>query len=255
MLLNIHNLTVFVKGGENPIVSNVNVRIQRGEIVALVGASGSGKTTIGLAGLRLLDPGLKVSGGEILWQGENLLTFTSREMHATRGGKIAMIFQEPLNAFNPVFTIQEQLDEVLCAHTNLRKKERVERIKELLRQAGIQEVERIMKSYPHQLSGGQRQRAMIAQALAGEPELIIADEPTSSIDVTLQAKIVDLFKVLKKKLNLSILLITHDLGLVQHLADRVYVMSDGRVVEKGNVEEVLTNPKEEYTKKLINATV
>lgn len=255
MLLNIHNLTVSVKGEKKPIVNNVNVRVQRGEIVALVGASGSGKSTIGLAGLRLLDPGLEVSGGEILWQGENLLTFTKREMRETRGGKIAMIFQEPLNAFNPVFTIQDQLDEVLCVHTSLRKKERIERIKELLRHSGIQDVERIMKSYPHQLSGGLRQRVMIAQALAGSPELIIADEPTSSIDVTLQAKILELFKTLKKKMNLSILLITHDLGLVKYLADRVYVMSDGCVVEHGNVEDIMANPKKEYTKKLIEATL
>lgn len=253
MLLDIHNLCV--DADEQRIVDHGYIRIPRGDIVAFVGGSGSGKTTVGLSILRLLNPGLKVSGGEILWKGEDLLKFTDREMHAMRGGKIAMIFQEPLNAFNPVFNIQDQVDEVLRFHTKLNRRQRVVRIKELLNECGIQDAERVMKSFPHQLSGGLRQRAMIAQALAGEPELIIADEPTSSIDVTLQAKILELFKKLQRRLNLSILLITHDLGLVQHVADVVYVMQEGRVIETGKVADVMGSPKQDYTKKLIEATI
>lgn len=255
MLLNINNLTVSVKGEDKPIVSDVNVRVYRGEIVALVGASGSGKTTTGLAAMRLLAPALSVDSGEILWKGENILTFTGREIQQARGAEIAMVFQEPLNAFNPVFRIEDQIHEVLRAHTDLRKRDRVDQVAKLLKRAGIDDAQRIMKSYPHQLSGGLRQRAMIAQALAGDPKLIIADEPTSSIDVTLQAKIVELFKSLKHKFNLSILLITHDLGLVRHLADRVYVMSGGRVVESGTVLKIMDSPKEDYTKELIKATM
>ncbi|HSV43646.1 MAG TPA: ABC transporter ATP-binding protein [Candidatus Bathyarchaeia archaeon] len=255
MLLEIKNLTVRVKGNAGaPIVSNVNVTVGENEIVALVGASGSGKTTTGLAIMRLLPDQLERVSGQIIWKGRELNDFSLDQMRQLRGAEMAMIFQEPLDAFDPLFRIKEQMEEVLAAHTPLNRVERASRIKELLSQAGITDTVRVAESYPHQLSGGLRQRAMISQGLAGSPHLLIADEPTSSIDVTLQVKVMDLFRRLKKEFGLSVVLITHDLGVVRHLADRVYVMNQGRIVEQGLVSAVMDHPQEEYTRRLIEAT-
>jgi len=252
-LLTIQNLSVTTTTGETrkSILSGVNVSVEEEDVVALVGGSGSGKTTTGLAVLRLLSPGLAISAGEIIFENKNILTHTEAEMRTIRGGKIGMVFQEPLTAFNPVFRLGEQVEEVLCVHTGLTGAQRRERIRELFRLTGLPDPRRVAESYPHQLSGGMRQRAMIAQAIAADPKLLIADEPTSSLDVTLQAKVMELFRDLRKQLKLSVLLITHDLGVVQHLADKVVVMSDGHVVETGATATVLQNPATAYTKQLM----
>lgn len=174
-------------------------------------------------------------------------------MQKIRGKDIAMVFQEPLYAFNPVFTIGYQIEEVLMVHTRLNARERQQRILELLSWVGMADPKRIAQQYPHQLSGGMRQRGMIAQALAGEPQLIIADEPTSNLDVSLQARIIDLFQKIKREMKLSILLITHDLGMVGHLADEVMVMHQGKIIERGKTAAVLQMPQKEYTKTLLSA--
>ena len=252
-MLTIRDLTVSVNdvAGRKTLLNNVNLEVPPLSIVGLVGGSGSGKTTTGLAILRLLPLALQIDRGSIFFQGENLLTIKEERMRALRGKDIAMIFQEPLEALNPVFSIGYQIGEVLKFHTALRENQRKERIFELLNLVGIPEPKRVAQNYPHQLSGGMRQRAMIAQAIAANPKLIIADEPTSNLDVTLQARIMELFRQLKDQLKLSILLITHDLGMVSHLADRIIVMTEGQVVEQGETKAVLSNPQAVYTEKLL----
>lgn len=258
-LVRIRNLKVEVAESEGAkvIVERIALDIERGKITALVGASGSGKTTTGLAIIRLLGPSVHIVQGEIFYQDEqhNLVDYTALQMQQLRGKEIGMVFQEPLNAFNPVFTIENQIDEVLRFHSNLNQKQRREKILELLQWVELPEPKRVMKSYPHQLSGGMRQRAMIAQAIAAGPQMIIADEPTSSLDVTLQARIIELFQKLNREMGLTIVLITHDLGMVKHLADNVAVMSQGRIVEQGATAEVLDNPQHQYTRDLLEAVL
>jgi ABC-type glutathione transport system ATPase component len=249
-LLSIQNLTVAV--GSKVLVNNVSLDVPQGKIVAIAGGSGSGKTTIGLSILRLLPAALNIGQGKIIFEGQDLLTLPSDEMRIVRGGRIGMVFQEPLSAFDPLFTIGQQLDEVLITHTKLSKPERYAKVLETLAEVELPDPERAYKSYPHQLSGGMRQRAMVAQAITGGPSLIIADEPTSNLDVTLQIKIMELFSRLKKK-NISILLIAHDLGMIAHLADEVVILCQGEMVEKGNVAQVIRQPKHEYTKALVEA--
>lgn len=255
MLLTIKNLTITVTedGREKRLVDSVGLEVPDKSIVAIVGGSGSGKTTTGLAVLRLLSPALDLKSGEILFDGKDLLRLSQDEMRRLRGGEIGMVFQEPLNAFNPVFTVGSQIEEVLLYHADLTAAKRRSRVLDLLQMVGIPEPPRVARAYPHQLSGGMRQRAMIAQAVAGDPKLVIADEPTSNLDVTLQARIMEVFRKLKSELGLSILLITHELGVVRHLADGVTVMTAGRVVEAGPVSTVLENPTQDYTRQLINA--
>jgi len=250
-LLNVKNLTVSVVGNNNKIVDSLYFKIPENSIVGLVGGSGSGKSTTGFSIVKLLDPGLNLDSGEILFKGRNLLKLSDDQLQKVRGGEISMIFQEPLNAFNPVFTIGYQIDEMMQYHTSLNKEQRDERVLELLDIVELPDPSRVAKSYPHQLSGGMRQRAMIAQAIAADPKLIIADEPTSSLDVTLQARIIDLFKKIRTELKLSILLITHDLGMVSHICDEVIVMNKGRIVESGLTKDVIDNPRDAYTKELM----
>jgi len=254
-LLQLNNITVTVGEGSNmkTLLDNINFEIPHLSITALVGGSGSGKTTTGLAAMKLLPLGLKIQNGQVLFNGEDLLKISDEHLRQIRGGSIGMVFQEPLNAFNPVFSIGYQINEVLQAHTKLNRSQRQNRIMELLDLVGLPEPKQCAVNYPHQLSGGMRQRAMIAQAIAGNPKLIIADEPTSNLDVTLQARIIELFKKLKDELDLSILLITHDLGMVEHMADRVAVMTEGQIVERGVTGEVLSNPSHGYTKQLMEA--
>ncbi len=250
-LLAVENLTVTV--AQKTIVSAASLEIPALSVTALVGESGSGKTSLGLAILRLLPLGLVVRQGRILFAGEDVLNLSEERMRLLRGKDISMVFQEPLYAFNPVFSIGGQIAEVLRVHSSLNARQRRERILELLSLVGLPNPQRVAGNYPHQLSGGMRQRAMIAQAIAASPKLIIADEPTSNLDVTLQAKIMELFRKLKDELKLSILLITHDLGMVAHMADQVAVMREGEIVERGATGKVLGNPQHPYTRALMDA--
>ena len=254
-LLTIKNLTIAVQDSsrERILVDGLNLEIPPFKIMALVGGSGSGKTTTGLSILRLLPPALRVWQGEIIFNGQNLLKYSEDQMRSIRGKEISMIFQEPLNAFNPVFTIGYQIQEVLETHANFSHTKISAKVQELLKMCGIKDSVRISQSYPHQLSGGLRQRAMIAQAIAAGPQLIIADEPTSNLDVTWQAHIMELFRTLRNELKISILLITHDLGMVAHLADQVAVLSDGKIVESGETKDVLEHPQHPFTKELMEA--
>lgn len=250
-LLSVKNLTVTV--GAKVLVNDVSFDVPRGKIVAIVGGSGSGKTTIGLSILRLLPAALSIRTGSIIFEGRDLLGLTQQDMRQCRGAQIGMIFQEPLSAFDPLFTIGQQLDEVLTAHTRILKQDRYKQALQALSDVELPNPKQAYASFPHQLSGGMRQRAMMAQALVGGASLIIADEPTSSLDVTLQVKIMELFVALKQKKNVSFVLIAHDLGMISHLADEVIVCQEGQVVEQGAVRQVIDRPRHEYTKALVEA--
>lgn len=254
-LIRIENLTVTVDEpeGRKTLLDGIHLHIPDLSITALVGGSGSGKTTTGLAILRLLPVALRVESGAIYFGRDDLLKLSAQNMRGVRGGKISMVFQEPLAAFNPVFSVGYQIEEVLRYHSPLNSAQRQRRILELLDLVGLPDPAKTARDYPHQLSGGMRQRAMIAQALAGDPQLIIADEPTSNLDVTLQARIIELFLKLKEELKLSILLITHDLRMVAHTADQMAVMTQGKVVESGSTKEVLRDPQHVYTQELMEA--
>ncbi|MDD3375322.1 MAG: ABC transporter ATP-binding protein [Candidatus Omnitrophica bacterium] len=252
-LLRIENLSIDIKGQDEKrsLVSNLSLDVNALETVALVGGSGGGKTTIGLAILQLLSPAMQITSGKIFFDGKDLLECREKQMQKMRGKKIAMVFQEPLSAFNPVFRIGNQIAEVLQFHTRLNQRQIREKVFELLDLVEVPDPKRVASYYPHQLSGGLRQRAMIAQAIAGNPELIIADEPTSNLDVTIQARILSLFKKIKNELNISMLLITHDLGVVRFLAERVFVLDQGCIIESGCVSDVFDCPQQDFTKKLM----
>jgi ABC-type dipeptide/oligopeptide/nickel transport system ATPase component len=253
VLLDIQKLSITVDNasGVKSILKDVSFTVARCGITALVGGSGSGKTTTGLAILRLLSPALKIVTGKIFFNQINLLALPEGAMRTFRGGAISMVFQEPLNAFNPVFTISNQIEEVLQFHAEMSSRQRRQKVEDLLRQVEIDDPRRVAGAYPHQLSGGMRQRAMIAMGIAAGPKLIIADEPTSNLDVTVQARILALFQKLQAEQNLSILLITHDLGVVRHIANDIVVMHEGQVVEAGSTEDVLSRPSHPYTQKLL----
>jgi len=256
MLLKVKNLkTQFkVKGGLVNAVDGVDFDIEKGEVVAIVGESGSGKsvTSLSIMGLIPNPPG-KVIDGEILFNGEDLLKKSKKELQQIRGNKISMIFQEPMTSLNPVYTIGKQISETLIKHKGMNKKDAEKEAVKMLELVGIPSPEKRIKDYPHQLSGGMRQRVMIAMALACSPELLIADEPTTALDVTIQAQILDLMLKLKEKFNTSIMLITHDLGVVAEVADRVVVMYCGKVVEKAPVIELFENPMHPYTIGLLHS--
>ncbi len=252
-LLDVQHLSIDVISDQGPrlLVKDVSFFVRPLEVVALVGGSGAGKTTIGLSLLRLLPSAMRVVQGKISFLGRNLLDRSCDDMRSLRGRAISMIFQEPLSAFNPVFTIGDQIAEVLSIHRSLKRKEIHHKVIELLRLVEIPDAPRVFRRYPHQLSGGLRQRAMIAMAIAGSPRLVIADEPTSNLDVTVQARILDLFCKLKQELDISMILITHDLGVVKHLADRVVVLKDGSVIEEGLTREVFNRPQQPFTQQLM----
>jgi ABC-type dipeptide/oligopeptide/nickel transport system ATPase component len=250
-LLSINNLSVQV--GQTPILRGVSLDIVQGAIVGVVGGSGSGKTTLGMSILGLLPDAMQKKGGSIHFDGQNITDFSLEQMRQLRGNEIGMIFQEPLSAFDPLFTIGQQLDETLIAHKDMSPASRREHIISTLKSVELDDSERIYKSYPHELSGGLRQRAMIAQAIICNPKLVIADEPTSSLDVTIQAKVMKLLRKLNKERGMAILLISHDLGLVGHLADEIAVMTEGKIVEQGKTAAILQKPAHHYTKSLIEA--
>lgn len=255
MLLDVKNLFTefYVKRGTVKAVNDVSFNVDKGEILAIVGESGSGKSVTSLSVMGLVrEPG-KVTGGEILFGGEDLRNKSQKEMRKIRGDKISMIFQEPMTSLNPVQRIGDQLCESILTHTDMNKKEALEHAIEMLRVVGIPSPEQRVKDYPHQMSGGMRQRVMIAMGLCCNPELLIADEPTTALDVTIQAQILDLIKRLRDEIGMAVILITHDLGVVAETADRVVVMYCGRVVEQADVKDLFKDPKHPYTKGLIES--
>ena len=244
-ILDIQDLTVHFRTTKGTVVAvdQLSINIEAGGTVAVVGESGCGKTTTALSILKLIpDPPGRIAGGSIQFEGTDLLNLSDAEMRAVRGRKIAMIFQDPMMSFNPVFTVGEQIAEVLQLHLGMTKAQAMKRAAELLETVGIPEPDKRVREYPHNLSGGMRQRAMIAMALACDPKVLIADEPTTAVDVTIQAQILDLLRNLQKRLGMAMLLITHDLGVVSEIANRVVVMYAGRKVEEGTVEEVFRSP-------------
>jgi ABC-type dipeptide/oligopeptide/nickel transport system ATPase component len=253
-LLDVQHLTV-VFDGARPVtaVDDVSFQIARGETLGLVGESGSGKSVTAFSILRLLQPPGRVSGGKVLFEGRDLLALPEREMRAVRGDRISLIFQEPMTALNPVMRVGDQIAEALIVHGKAGKTEARARAVDLLTAVRIPDPAQRVRDYPHQLSGGMRQRVMIAIALACQPPLVIADEPTTALDVTIQAQVLELLRDLKSQFNLSLLLITHDFGVIAEMADRVAVMYKGRLVEEGPVRQILREPKHEYTRGLLAA--
>ncbi|MBZ7923859.1 ABC transporter ATP-binding protein [Ensifer adhaerens] len=253
-ILSVRDLSVaFHQGGNTSVaVDHISFEIKRGETVALVGESGSGKSVSANSILKLLPyPSASHPSGEILFNGKDLLKASDAELRNARGNDITMIFQEPMTSLNPLHSIERQIGEILELHQGLEGAARRARILELLNQVGIREPEKRLSAYPHELSGGQRQRVMIAMALANRPELLIADEPTTALDVTVQAQILELLKKLKDEHGMSMLFITHDLGIVRKIADRVCVMTKGKIVETGPTAEIFANPQHAYTRHLL----
>jgi peptide/nickel transport system ATP-binding protein len=247
-----HLTTVFdLRSGVAPAVIDVSFHVTAGETLCLVGESGSGKTVTALSILRLVQPPGRIAAGRILFKGRDLMALGEREMQKVRGAEIALVFQEPMTALNPVFTIGNQIEETLQVHGVARGREAKARAVELLEAVSIPEPERRVRDYPHQLSGGLRQRALIALALACNPSLLIADEPTTALDVTIQAQILDLLRDLQQRFQLAVLLITHDLGIVAEMADRVAVMYAGRIVEEAAVHDLFSDPRHPYTRGLL----
>ena len=254
-LLDIHDLSVGFgpTGRESLAVENVSLRLERGRTLGLVGESGSGKSVTALSVVRLLAPGARILGGEIFFQGRDLLKASAAALRAVRGARIGMVFQEPMTSLNPLHRIERQIGEILEIHGLASREQRRARTLDLLQEVGLQNAEKRLDAFPHELSGGQRQRVMIAMALANNPGLLIADEPTTALDVTVQAQILNLLRDLQKRHNMAILFITHDLGIVRRMADEVAVMKLGRVVETGPTQEIFTAPRHDYTKMLIAA--
>lgn len=253
VLLKVENLRI--DAGQTPLVKGVSFSVKKGETVALVGESGSGKTLSALAVMGLLAPELSVEAGTLEFDGLDLLRLPPVARRKLRGSAMAMVFQEPATALNPVLTCGAQVDEVFVIHTQLGRAERKKRVLELFKKVKLPDPERVWRSYPHQLSGGQRQRVMIAMALALKPKLLVADEPTTALDVTVQAEIIKLVRDLQKEMGMAMLWITHDFGVVRELADSVVVMQHGKVVETGPARQVLEKPKAPYTKALLSATL
>lgn len=255
-LVDIRNLRThfYTEDGVVPAVDGVSLYVRRGETLGVVGESGCGKSVTSLSVMRLIpNPPGKIVEGEIFFEGQDLLKLSESQMRKIRGNDISMIFQEPMTSLNPVYTIGDQISEAIQLHQGLNYKEATAKAVEMLRLVGIPLPERRVKEYPHQLSGGMRQRVMIAMALSCNPKLLIADEPTTALDVTIQAQILELMKKLKKELGMAIMLITHDLGVVAEMAERVVVMYGGKVVEEGDVFSIYKTPLHPYTEGLLRS--
>ncbi len=255
-ILEVNNLQTHFGTDEGVVkaVDGVSFHINRGETLAVVGESGSGKSVTSLSIMRLIaTPPGRIAGGEMLFEGQDLVKKSESEMRKIRGNDISMIFQEPMTSLNPVYTVGDQIAEAIQLHQNKRRKQAMKLAAEMLDLVGIPEPEKRVYNYPHQMSGGMRQRVMIAMALSCGPKLLIADEPTTALDVTIQAQILDLMRKLQREIGMSILFITHDLGVVAEIADRVVVMYAGRAVEEGGVNEIFANPQMPYTLGLMNS--
>ena len=255
-LLRVENLRTYfgTQGGTLRAVDGVDLDIQQGGTLGVVGESGSGKSVTALSVMRLIDkPGRIEPGSKILFEGRDLATLGEKELAQIRGNDISMIFQEPMTSLNPVFTVGNQITEAVRLHQGLGKKDATARAVELMQLVGIPSAERRVNDYPHQMSGGMRQRVMIAMALSSDPKLLIADEPTTALDVTVQAQILELMKELRERLGMAIMLITHDLGVVAEMVDEVAVMYAGRVVERGPGEEIFSSPQHPYTEALLES--
>ena len=254
-MLQVKNLcTSFnVDAGEVRAVNGISFNLDKGKVLGIVGESGSGKSVTAYSIMRILvEPG-KIVGGEILFNGEDIVKYSKKQMREFRGKRVSIIFQDPMTSLNPTFTIGSQLREAILLHTDRNRAEANARALEMLQLVGVNEPEKRLKQYPHELSGGMRQRVMIAMALACEPDILIADEPTTALDVTIQAQILELMKDLQKKMGMAIIMITHDLGVIADMCDEIIVMYAGRVCERGTVDEIFYNPRHEYTKGLLRS--
>ncbi|MEG1548389.1 MAG: ABC transporter ATP-binding protein [Clostridia bacterium] len=254
-LLEVNDLRVsfFTPAGEVKAVGGITYDLNYGEVMGIVGESGSGKSVEAFSIIGLLQSPGKVIGGNILFGGENVLEYDDKRMQDFRGSKVSMIFQNPMTCLNPVYTVGNQLIEALLCHSKISKKEAYDRAVEMLELVGIHETKRRMKQYPHELSGGMRQRVMIAMGLICSPELLIADEPTTALDVTIQAQILELMKSIQKKTKMAIIFITHNLGVVADICDRISVMYAGKIVEQGRVDDIFYNPAHPYTQGLLRS--
>jgi len=254
-LLQVKNLSTSfnVDSGEVRAVNGISFNLDKGKVLGIVGESGSGKSVTAYSIMRILvEPG-RITGGQILFNGEDIVTFDKKKMREFRGEKISIIFQDPMTSLNPTYTIGNQLREAILLHTDRNREEANARAIEMLQLVGVNEPEKRLKQYPHELSGGMRQRVMIAMALACEPDILIADEPTTALDVTIQAQILELMQDLQKKLGMAIIMITHDLGVIADMCDEIIVMYAGRICERGTVDEIFYNPRHEYTKGLLRS--
>ena len=254
-LLQVKNLhtSFFTDAGEVRAVNGISYNLDAGKFLGIVGESGSCKSVSAYSVLRILTDTGRVTEGEVLFKGENILNYSEQQMQKFRGSRISIIFQDPMTCLNPTFSIGSQLREAIRIHTDRTKEQIQARALEMLQLVGVNEPEKRLKQYPHELSGGMRQRVMIAMALACEPDILIADEPTTALDVTIQAQILELMQDLQKKLGMAIIMITHDLGVIADLCDEIIVMYGGKVCERGTADEIFYNPRHEYTKGLIRS--
>ena len=255
VLLSVQDLhtSFFTDAGEVQAVNGVNFDLDRGEILGIVGESGSGKSVTAYSIMQILADTGRITGGRILYKGEDLAAWSDKQMQTFRGKCCSIIFQDPMTSLNPVFTIGDQLKEPVVLHTEKRGREADDRVIELLELVGINEPRKRVRQYPFELSGGMRQRVMIAMALACEPDILIADEPTTALDVTIQAQILELIQSLQKKLGMAVILVTHDLGVIADMCDNIVVMYGGRICERGTAHEIFYNPKHEYSRGLLRS--
>ena len=242
-----------VDAGEVRAVNGISFSLEKGKVLGIVGESGSGKSVTAYSIMRILvEPG-RIKSGEILFDGQDIVNLSKKQMSEFRGKRVSIIFQDPMTSLNPTYTIGNQLREAILLHTDRNREQANARAVEMLKLVGVNEPEKRLKQYPHELSGGMRQRVMIAMALACEPDILIADEPTTALDVTIQAQILELMKDLQKKLGMAIIMITHDLGVIADMCDEIIVMYAGRICERGTVDEIFYNPRHEYTKGLLRS--